>query len=416
LAFPKNWKTANPAAAQRPTASQCDDEMGIFATGLLTVREHHPGSRPVSKPKMKLLVLAQTPPPLHGQSAMVRTLVTALPPLGIELHHVNLRLSRDAADIGRWRPGKLFAVLGACGRALGTRFRHGGDTLYYIPAPAKRGALYRDWLVMLLCRPFFRRLVLHWHAAGLGEWLRTHATAPERWLTQLLLGRADLALVLGEALRADATVLRPRQIAVVRNGIPDPCPGFERSAAAGNHPRTALFVGLGLTTKGVFDALAAVRLANQSAGPNRWRLVVAGDLPDPAQAAELREHAQRSDGSLVLAGFVSGATKHELFARADVLVFPTYYPAETQGLVVAEALAYDLPVIVTDWRAVAENLPDHHVQRVAVRSPAEIATALAQVAALPPTAGHLRDWYLQHYTVERHLAAVAAALGGLERS
>jgi len=366
---------------------------------------------------MKLLVLAQTPPPLHGQSVMVRTLVAGLPAHGIELYHVNLRLSRDAADIGRWRPGKLFAILGACGRALGARFRHGCDTLYYIPAPAKRGALYRDWLVMLLCRPFFRRLVLHWHAAGLGEWLATRATPLERWLAQLLLGRADLALVLGEVLRADAAVLRPRQVTVVRNGIPDPCPGFERTPApvAGPRTRTALFVGLGIAGKGVFDAVRAIHLANQTAGPDRWRLVVAGDLPDPAEAAELRDHAQRSDGSLVLAGFVSGATKHELFAGADVLVFPTYYPAETQGLVVAEALAYDLPLIVTDWRAVAENLPEHHVQRVPVRAPAEIASALARIAALPPPDGRLRAWFLAHYAVERHLAAVAAALGGLTR-
>ena len=62
---------------------------------------------------MKLLVLAQTPPPLHGQSQMVRTLVDGLPAHGLPLHHVNLRLSRDHADIGRWRPGKLLAVLAA---------------------------------------------------------------------------------------------------------------------------------------------------------------------------------------------------------------------------------------------------------------------------------------------------------------
>ncbi len=41
---------------------------------------------------MKLLILAQTPPPLHGQSAMVRTLVDGLPAPGVALHHVNLPL------------------------------------------------------------------------------------------------------------------------------------------------------------------------------------------------------------------------------------------------------------------------------------------------------------------------------------
>ena len=133
---------------------------------------------------MKLLVLAQTPPPLHGQSQMVRTLVDGLPAHGLPLHHVNLRLSRDHADIGRWRPGKLLAVLAAAGRAVAARWRHGCDTLYCVPAPGKRGALYRDWLLLALCRPFFPRLVLHLHNGGLADWLTTHATAPERWLTR----------------------------------------------------------------------------------------------------------------------------------------------------------------------------------------------------------------------------------------
>ena len=44
---------------------------------------------------------------------------------------------------------------------------------YYVPAPGKRVALYRDWLVMLLCRPFFKNIILHWHAAGLAKWLET---------------------------------------------------------------------------------------------------------------------------------------------------------------------------------------------------------------------------------------------------
>ncbi|AOS44601.1 hypothetical protein Verru16b_01664 [Lacunisphaera limnophila] len=219
---------------------------------------------------MKLLVLAQIPPPLHGQSLMVQTLVTGLPAHGLAVHHINLGLSRDAADIGRARPGKVFALLTACLRTVTARFHENCDTLYYIPAPGKRGALWRDWVVMLLCRPFFKRLVLHWHASGLDPWLATEATALERGLTRLLLGRADLSIVLADSLRADAAALAPRQIAVVPNGITDP--GENPAPRPAGPPFQVLFLGLCSEEKGLFASAAAVLAANRAArAPRRNR-------------------------------------------------------------------------------------------------------------------------------------------------
>ncbi len=359
---------------------------------------------------MKLLVLAQTPPPLHGQSLMVQALVTGLPGYGIEVHYVNLGLSRDAADIGRWRPAKIAAVLDACLSTIIARFRHGCDTLYYVPAPGKRGALYRDWVVMLLCRPFFKRLVLHWHAAGLGEWLDTHATMPERWLTQRLLGHADLALVLGENLRADARQFLPRQIIVLRNGIADPCPGFVRPVKPPTEIRTALFLGLCTEDKGLFDAIDGVRLANaQPAGP-RWELRVAGNFTSASTRRKFAALADGADGWLHYEGFAGAEAKHLLLSRADALLFPTYYQAETQGLVVLEALAHDLPVVLTDWRGVAENLPARHITIVRTQTPAEIASALTQFAGQPPPQGELRQHFLAQGTDKTFLLRFAALL------
>jgi glycosyltransferase involved in cell wall biosynthesis len=359
---------------------------------------------------MKLLVLAQTPPPLHGQSVMVQALVTGLPDRGISVHHVNLALSRDATDIGRWRWGKVAAVFDACFYAVLARFQDGCDTLYYVPAPAKRGALYRDWMVLLFCRPFFKRLVLHWHAAGLGEWLATEATAPERWLTKLFLGRADLSLVLGEALRKDIASFGSRRVAVVRNGIVDPCPGFARPPGRAGVTRTAVFLGMIVPAKGVLDAIEAIGLANAGTPAQRWQLVLAGVFPDPKFAGKISALARASGGTIRLVGFVFGPAKHDLLAQADALVFPTHYGAETQGLVVAEALAYDLPLVITGWRAVAEGLPASHVHVVPPRTPVEIAHALSAIAQSAPPAGALRRHFLVHYTREAFLARLAAAL------
>src|SRR5687768_5609393 len=201
---------------------------------------------------MKLLVLAQTPPPLHGQSVMVQALVDGLPQLGIPLHHVNLQLSHETHEIGRWKVGKIFRTVASGLAAIRARYKHQCDTLYYVPAPpAKRGALYRDWMLLFLCRPFFRHCILHWHAVGLGEWLQHEASWVERVLSRQLLGRVALAIVLSDALKSDAAHLKPRRIAVVPNGMPTPpTPG----PVGAPQPFRLLFLGLCSEEKGLFAA------------------------------------------------------------------------------------------------------------------------------------------------------------------
>lgn len=362
---------------------------------------------------MKLLVFAHTPPPVHGQSMMVAMMLEGLRgDPEFEVLHVNPRLSRDHADVGRWRLGKLRSLLAACCNAWRLRFRHGPAVFYYVPAPGKRGALYRDLIVMLLCRPLFPKLVLHWHAAGLGEWLDRRASRLERGLSQWLLGGADLAIVLGEALRSDAAVLAPRQTVVVRNGIADPCSSHSPEARPRDGTFTAVFLGLCCREKGLFAAMAGVEEANRRTRltPAPFHLVVAGAFPDAATRREFETIAARSDGRIWHVGFVSGEQKRDFLAMADALVFPTTYAHETQGLVVAEALACDLPIIITRWRAVHEGLPDRHVYFVDADQPRQIADALEQARQAGRPAGELRRHFLAHFTRERHLAQLRAAL------
>src|SRR6185369_17806399 len=156
---------------------------------------------------MKVLVFAHTPPPLHGQSYMVQLMLEGFggdhrtgrrsgqgessgsstpQDFGIECYHVNARLSHNLEDIGDVRLGKFILLLMYCLQAIWCRFRYGVTNFYYVPAPGKRSALYRDWLVMFICRPFFKQVILHWHAAGLAKWLETVAQIRSRSLTYWL--------------------------------------------------------------------------------------------------------------------------------------------------------------------------------------------------------------------------------------
>jgi glycosyltransferase involved in cell wall biosynthesis len=374
---------------------------------------------------LKLLVFAHTPPPHHGQSYMVQLLLEGLrTDPQFEVYHVNAQLSSDTEEIGRMRPGKVVTLLKYCLQAVWFRVRHGVTNFYYVPANPARAPLYRDWIVMLLCRPFFPRRIFHWHAAGLGHWLQTEARWWERALSRILLGGADLSIVLSEFNRDDAAQLKPRRTEMIPNGIPDPCPTFksrvfpERLARL-PEPKVfqVLYIGLCLREKGLFDAIEGVRMANERYAPSagvRFKLLVAGSFWIAAERAEFDQLCKKlrfSDGSpqVEYLGFVSGEAKNSLFENCNCLCFPTYYWAESFGLVAVEAMAYGLPVITTRWRMIPEVLPPGYAGLVDPRSPEQIAAKLVDALKWDFFA-QLREHYLRHFTVEAFWRKMKAAL------
>ena len=148
---------------------------------------------------------------------------------GIECYHVNARFSKSLEDVGEFQGGKIFLILFYCLQAVWCRFRYGVKNFYYVPAPGKPVAVYRDWLVMFICRPFFENVILHWHAAGLAKWLETSVQIRSRAMTYRLFKPVNLSIVLSRYNFADAEKFLSRPIRVVNNGIPDPCPDFEQS-------------------------------------------------------------------------------------------------------------------------------------------------------------------------------------------
>jgi glycosyltransferase involved in cell wall biosynthesis len=423
---------------------------------------------------MKLLVIAHTPPPHHGQSYMVQLMLAGFggdcrksrPPnsgnsgsagggpetpqsFGIECYHVNARLSQTLQDIGELRMGKFFLLLGYCLQAIWCRFRYGVKTLYYIPAPGKRSAVYRDWMVMLVCRPFFKRIILHWHAAGLAKWLETVVSMRVRSLTYRLMKKADLSIVLSRYNWADAEKLFSRRIRVVSNGIPDPCPDFERtllprrqarfaalrkllsgqaldaeevkSAGSETQVVTVLYLAHCTREKGLFDTLAGVALARERLAGRRFpvslRLHVAGTFVSPAEMAEFERLVKlsgRADG-IQYFGFVSGERKNQLLREADVFCFPTYYVNENQPVNLIEAMAFGLPILTTRWRSIPELFPANYPGLVDIRSPEQIANVLP--ALMTGEAGNgLRDIFLRGFTLERHLAGLAEAFTQIDQA
>lgn len=396
--------------------------------------------------RQKVLVFAHTPPPHHGQSFMVRLMLDGLggdarkaspkEDRSVACYHVNSRVSDGMEDIGSMRPGKAGLLLLYCLQAIWCRVRHGVRVFYYIPAPGKRNALYRDWIVMAFCRPFFPHVVFHWHASGLGAWLEKHATAPERWISRLLLGRPSLSIALAKASSLDAQWFQSLAVEIVPNGLPDPCPEFERDLLpcrvsrleerlralrqpAAGEPVTfrLLYMAHCTRDKGLFDALEGVALFNRRSTALRAHFTVAGAFMDADEEKEFRTRIAQPDlqGAVAYAGFVSGSQKNQLFRESDCLCFPTYYLAESFPLTLVEAAAYGLPSVATRWRAIPEIQPPDYPGFVEPKSPEQIAEALERLAAAD-LASLLRARFLSCFSEKSHLVELARALSGCNQS
>jgi len=411
---------------------------------------------------MKLLIFAHTPPPHHGQSYMVQLMLNgfggdqrkadsrdsgAPSRFGISCYHVNAQVSKELEDIGDFRIGKLFLLFGFCLQAIWCHFRYGVSTLYYIPAPGKYSALYRDWLVMFLCRPFFKHIILHWHAAGLAKWLETSVQIRARSITYARMKDADLSIVLSRYNRADAEKLLPVQIRVVSNGIPDPCPGFdaqilprrrarvfarnkfvagqtlsaEEVADAGGDPHIFKILYLAHCTreKGLFDSIQAVIRANKilaaSKSPMSLQLLVAGNFVNDDERDEFDQILASPEGrkSITYLGFVSGVQKQDALRHADLFCFPTYYQNENQPVNLIEAMAFGLPILTTRWRSIPELFPPGYRCLVDIRSPDQITGAL--LASLTgETAEFFREIFLRQFNLEQHLSSLAEAFHSIE--
>jgi glycosyltransferase involved in cell wall biosynthesis len=309
---------------------------------------------------------------------------------------------------------------------------------YYVPAPGKRVALYRDWLIMFLCRPLFKTVILHWHAAGLAKWLETETTIGSRATTYRCFRPVDLSIVLSRYNFADAEKLLSHKIRVVNNGIPDPCADFESviqprrrasfavrqtifSGEKSAAPLTIkiLFLAHCTREKGLFAAAEAVLRANRSLAalclPMRLQLTAAGNFVTDEEKAEFARLSQSPEfaDDVQHVGFVSGERKTALYREADLFLFPTQYLGENQPVNLIEAMAFGLPIITTRWRSLPEMLPRNYSGLVADQNPSEIAAAILKVLA-EENGEQMRAHFTEHFTLERHLADLAAAIRSVE--
>jgi glycosyltransferase involved in cell wall biosynthesis len=174
---------------------------------------------------------------------------------------------------------------------------------------------------------------------------------------------------------------------VLPYGIDDLSAGVERRPLK---PPVILYVGLLSESKGLLVLLDACVLLAARGWDFRLQLVGAPVSEAFAALLKSRATATKLGDKVLWSGVLTGAAKAEAYAGATVFCFPTYFEAESFGVVLLEAMAFSLPVVATSWRGIPSIVEDDKTGLlVPVRDSDALARSLDAVLANPDLAGRL---------------------------
>lgn len=141
-------------------------------------------------------------------------------------------------------------------------------------------------------------------------------------------------------------------VAIIPNGVDFPA-NMPQKQRAQNGARRALFLSRIHPKKGLKDLVKAWRKVN----PENWELLIAG--PDEGgHENEIKALVKKMglSSKVHFRGNLSDTDKWHVYRSSDLFILPTY--SENFGIVVAEALAAEIPVITTTetpWRILEEE-------------------------------------------------------------
>ena len=226
--------------------------------------------------------------------------------------------------------------------------------LYPVGGP-QRVPLIRDLLLLPWVILFSRRVVLHFHAAGIADRLDK---GPDKILAQLVAlvyRRAYAAIVMTNFNRRDPDAIGMKRVTVVPHRIVDE---FDPSLLRRGESATTrlLYVGHLCPDKGTPELLQAFAALQKKLPGLEVDLI--GECLPPFRQSDLEELLDKLQikSKVRVRGVVTGRAKSEAFAGADLFVFPTVAPYESFGLVLVEAMSWGLPIVASNWRGNADVL------------------------------------------------------------
>jgi glycosyltransferase involved in cell wall biosynthesis len=358
--------------------------------------------------KKRVLILGKLPPPYIGPAVATRIILNSPLKERYSLFHLDTRLNRAVADIGRWSLAKPFKSMAIYVKLAWLLLRH-RPHLVLVPISQSTPGFIKDSVYILMARFLGRRVLLHLRGSNLKNWLNGSSRITRAYVSWVI-RRAAGAIVLGRRLRyLFADYFPEERIFVVPNGGNFDFPSGGKNS---NDFFRILFFSNLLSSKGIEDVIEAVSLLKCRL-KDSFMLEAVGQWVNEGLKKTVLAKVEIERLPVKFYPPKSGREKAGFFSGADVFVFPPRKP-EGHPWVIVEALAAGLPIIATDQGAIVESVQDGlNGFIVEPRKPEQISEKLSLLykdSELRKRMGASSSRnYLENFTEEKMVERLAAA-------
>lgn len=362
---------------------------------------------------IRILVVGQTPPPYGGQALMINYLVNGIF-TKIQIYHIRMSYSSSFKSIGRFKLGKLFHLFKITIQTIWYKYKYNINVLYYPPAGPNIIPVIRDICFLFVTRLFFKKIIFHFRAAGVSEFLESHSKLI-RSVAKIAYGNPEGAIQLSSLNPSDGDYLGANNTYVIPNGLEDAAISYLPIKRENPHFPKILYIGILQETKGIMVLLIAAKILKIN--KLNFQIAFMGEFSSKTFEKEVMLFVEQNNMKEIIKfiGVKIGRNKYKELVDADIFCFPSYFESESFGNVLLEAMMFELPIVATQWRGIPDIVVDNESGfLVAIKKPTELADKLEMLITnyeLRQKMGKRgRELFSKYFTLEKHLSRMEDTL------
>ncbi|MDX9786759.1 MAG: glycosyltransferase family 4 protein [Desulfobacterales bacterium] len=202
---------------------------------------------------------------------------------------------------------------------------------------ASNVSFYRKSIFVVLSKILKKKVVLHIHGGGFGEFLNKNYN--KKRIIGCLITLSDKILCLSTTKANEITFPGiSKKIAIVSNPCPSQTYSIQRDK---RHGLKIIYAGWIEKEKGVFDLILAFKEVYQKFGGCKLILAGKGQIKEGEKIAI----EQNVVDNVIFTGWLQRDDMNKAYSNADIFCLPSY--CEGVPMSMLEAMAYGLPIITT---------------------------------------------------------------------